>query len=53
MAQKLLLILDTLSEEEISDYWLREASCRAKDIDSGVVQLVSIEKVRLKAQELL
>ncbi|MCU7835369.1 MAG: addiction module protein [gamma proteobacterium symbiont of Taylorina sp.] len=53
LAQKLLLSLDSPSEEEISDDWLFEASRRAKDIDNGLVQPISAEEVRLKAQALL
>jgi len=53
LAQKLLLSLDSPSEDEISDDWLLEASRRAKDLDSGLVQPISAEDVRLKAQALL
>ena len=53
LAQKLLLSLDSPSEDEISDEWLQEASRRAKDIESGLVQPISAEDVRLKAQSLL
>ena len=53
LAQKLLLSLDSPSEEEISDDWLLEANRRAKDIDDGLVQPISAEEVRLKAQALL
>ena len=35
LAQKLLLSLDTLSEEERDDVWLTEASRRARELDRG------------------
>ena len=53
LAQKLLLSLDTPSEEEIAEDWLMEAQRRARDLDEGIVQPVSAEKVRRKAQALL
>jgi putative addiction module component (TIGR02574 family) len=53
LAQKLLLSLDSPSEDEMSDDWLLEASHRAKDLDKGLVQPISAEDVRLKAQALL
>ena len=53
LAQKLLLSLDSASEDEISEDWLLEAGRRAKDLDNGLVQPVSAEDVRLKAQALL
>lgn len=53
LAQKLLLSLDSPSEDEISENWLLEASLRAKDIDNGIVKPIPAEDVRLKAQALL
>jgi len=53
LAQKLLLSLDILSEEEIASDWLVEARRRAKDLDDGLVQPISAEEVRRKAQALL
>ncbi len=53
LAQKLLLSLDSPSEDELSAVWLNEAVNRAKDIDSGAVQPISAEIVRVKAQALL
>ncbi len=53
LAQKLLLSLDTPSENEIANDWLDEAARRAKDIDNGVINPISSEEVRLKAQALL
>ena len=53
LAQKLLTSLDSPSEDEISEDWLIEASRRAKEIDQGLVKLVSSEEVSLKAQAIL
>jgi putative addiction module component (TIGR02574 family) len=53
LAQKLLLSLDTLSEAEIAEDWLMEAQRRARDLDEGIVQPISAEEVRRKAQALL
>lgn len=53
LAQKLLLSLDALSESEIAEDWLAEAQRRAKELDAGVVQPISAEDVRRKAQALL
>ncbi len=53
LAQKLLLSLDTLSEEESKQAWLVEADRRARELESGDVQPVSAEEVRKKARSLL
>ena len=53
LAQKLLLSLDTPSEEEIAEDWLMEAQRRARDLDEDIVQPISAEEVRRKAQALL
>ena len=53
LAQKLLLSLDTLSEEELEQAWLIEADRRAREIDRGNVQPISAEEVRLKSRALL
>jgi len=53
LAQKLLLSLDTPSEEEIAEDWVMEAQRRARELDEGVVQPVPAEEVRRKAQALL
>lgn len=53
LAQKLLLSLDTPSEEEIAEDWLMEAQRRARELDEGLVQPVPAEEVRRKAQALL
>ena len=53
LAQKLLLSLDSPSEEEITEDWLLEAHRRARELDDGTVQPISAEEVRRKAQALL
>lgn len=53
LAQKLLLSLETLSEEELEQAWLVEANRRARELDCGEVQPVPAEEVRRKARALL
>ncbi|MCH8894597.1 MAG: addiction module protein [Chloroflexi bacterium] len=53
LAQKLLLSLDTLSEEESERTWLIEAERRARELDRGDVQPISADEVRRKARALL
>lgn len=53
LAQKLLLSLDDPSEGEIAANWLEEAQRRAKELDEGIVQPISADEVRRKAQALL
>ena len=53
LAQKLLLSLDTPSQNEIAEDWLVEAHLRARELDEGVVQPIPAEEVRRKAQALL
>ena len=53
LAQKLLLSLETLTEEESEQTWLIEADRRARELDRGDVQPISEEEVRRKAGVLL
>ena len=53
LAQKLLLSLDSGSEDEIESDWLLEARHRAKELDEGIVQPIPAEEVKRKAQALL
>lgn len=53
LAQKLLISLDTPSEQEITADWLLEAQRRARELDAGTVQAIPAEEVRRKAQALL
>jgi putative addiction module component (TIGR02574 family) len=53
LAQKLLLSLEALSEEELEQTWLVEADRRARELDRGEVQPVPAEEVRRQARALL
>ena len=53
LAQKLLISLDSASENEISVAWLRESQRRARELDEGIVQPISSDDVRRKALALL
>lgn len=53
LAMKLLLSLDTQSDDEFAEQWLAEAQRRARELDEGAVQPISAEEVRRKAQVLL
>ena len=53
LAQKLLLSIDVRSEGDIAENWLVEAQRRARELDEGIVQPVSADEVRRKAQALL
>ena len=53
LAEKLLLSLDSLSEEEVEELWLIEAERRAREIDRGEVQPIPAEEVLKKARALL
>ena len=51
--QSLLLSLDSPPEDEVENHWLRETQTRAKELGEGIVQPISTEEVRRKAQALL
>ncbi|MGR8998558.1 MAG: addiction module protein [Gammaproteobacteria bacterium] len=53
LAHKLLLSLEDMSESEIEAAWLDEAERRAREIDQGLVRLISAEEVSRKARNLL
>jgi putative addiction module component (TIGR02574 family) len=53
LAQKLLLSLDTLSEEELKQAWLIEANRRARELDRGETKPIPAEEVRQKAKALM
>jgi putative addiction module component (TIGR02574 family) len=53
LAQRLLLSLDSPTEQEISEAWLVEAGRRARELDEGLVEPVPAEEVRRKAKSLL
>ena len=44
LAQKLLLSLDTPSQDEIEADWLTEAHRRARELDESIVQLIPVEE---------
>ncbi len=53
LAQKLLISLDSPSENEISEAWLKEAQRRARELDEGIIQPISSDEVKRKARALL
>ncbi len=53
LAQKLLISLDSPSENEISEAWLQEAQRRARELDEGTIRLIHSDDVKRKAQALL
>jgi len=53
LAQRLLLSLECLTDEEISQSWIAEADRRSRELDRGEVKPVSAETVRKKAKALL
>lgn len=53
LAQKLLLSLDSSTEDEIAEEWLVEAARRARELDAGLVEPIPAEEVRRKALALL
>ncbi len=52
LAQKLLLSIDTPSQDEIENDWLAEAYRRARELDEGLVHPIPAEEVRRKAEAL-
>ena len=53
LAEQLLSSLDSLSEAEVEQLWLREAARRANELDEGLSHRVSADKVRSQARALL
>lgn len=53
LAQKLLLSLDNSSESGIAESWLDTVQGRARELDEGIVEPISADEVRRKAQALL
>lgn len=51
--QRLVLSLESPSEEELRSDWLLEARRRSEDLDNGSVQAVSGEDVMRKAKALI
>ena len=53
LAQRLLLSLDDVSEEELAETWLWEAKRRAVELDRGEVQPTAAKEPRRKARAFL
>ncbi|WP_417526580.1 addiction module protein [Marinomonas shanghaiensis] len=53
LIQRLVLSLESPSEEELKSDWLLEARRRAEELDNGAVQAVSDEDVMKKARALI
>lgn len=53
LVQRLVLSLDTPTEEELRADWLAEAQLRAAELDDGSVQAVPGEEVMRKARAML
>jgi putative addiction module component (TIGR02574 family) len=52
LAEELLSSLDSLSQAEMEQLWLKEAARRGDEIDQGKVQLVSGEELEQQVQSL-
>lgn len=53
LVQKLVLSLESPSEEELKADWLLEARRRAEELDNGSVQAVSADEVMRKARAMI
>jgi putative addiction module component (TIGR02574 family) len=53
LIQKLLLSLDTPTQDELSEDWLAEAQVRAKQLDDGTVNAIPGNVVLRKARALI
>lgn len=53
LIQRLVLSLESPTEEELKSDWLLEARRRAEDLDNGSVQAISGEDVMKKARALI
>jgi putative addiction module component (TIGR02574 family) len=53
LIQRLVLSLESPSEEELKADWLQEAKRRSEELDNGVVQAVPAESVMRKARALI
>jgi len=53
LVQRLVLSLESPSEQELRSDWLLEAQRRAEELDGGSVQSVSGEEVMRKARALI
>lgn len=53
LIQRLVLSLESPSEDELRSDWLLEAKNRAKELDNGSVEAVSSQDVMRKARALI
>lgn len=53
LIQRLVLSLESPSEEELKSDWLLEARRRAEELDNGSIQAVSADDVMKKARALI
>lgn len=53
LIQRLVLSLESTTEQELSNDWLLEARRRAEEIDNGMVELVPGDEVMRKARALV
>jgi hypothetical protein len=53
LIQRLVLSLESPSEEELKSDWLFEARSRAEELDNGLVQAVHGDDVMRKARALI
>tara|TARA_R110001599_G_scaffold269332_1_gene470131 strand:+ start:542 stop:766 length:225 start_codon:yes stop_codon:yes gene_type:complete len=53
LIQRLVLSLESPTDEELRSDWLLEARRRAEELDSGAVQAVSGDEVMKKARALI
>ena len=51
--QRLVLSLESPSEEELKSDWLLEARCRAEELDNASIQAVLADDVMRKARALI
>lgn len=51
LAERLLVSLEALSEEEVHELWLDEADRRIQQIRDGLVELVPSDEVSKKARK--
>ena len=53
LIQRLVLSLESPSEEELQSDWLLEAKNRAEELDNGSVEVISSQDVMRKARALI
>lgn len=53
LIQRLVLSLESPSEEELKSDWLLEARRRAEELDNGLIQAVSADDLMKKARALV